>query len=494
MTGGTSSDKFAPVGSDRPAGVSRGLALLVAGSFFMEILDGTVIAPAAPHIAADFGIPAVGVNVAITAYVLTLAVLIPISGWLADRFGARRVFVTAIAVFTVASAGCAVAMNLPMLTSTRVLQGVGGAMMVPVGRLVVLRTTAKSELVKAIAYLTWPALVAPVIAPALGGVLSTYASWRWIFVINIPLGVTALLLARRLVPDVRGVAPRSLDLRGFALTAVGIAALVVGMESLGSTDPEWAVVSVALGVAAVTLVVALLYLLRTPHPLLDLRILRIATYRVTAFGGSVFRAVISAIPFLLPLFFQLGFGWSAAQAGLVVIALFAGNVAIKPATTPLMRLLGIRTVMIGAIAASAACLVGIAMVQPTTPLPVLLVLLVLSGVFRSIGFTSYNSVAFADVDDGRMAPANTLLSTLQELGAGLGVAVGALLVRLGDPVAGTIGLGSGADQPFRVAFVLLAVILVIPAIEGLLLERNAGNAVTGRHPQGRTGGPIESRE
>ncbi|MFC4946276.1 MFS transporter [Pseudonocardia sp. GCM10023141] len=467
-------------GRVQPGRVQRGLALLVAGSFFMEILDGTVIGPAAPHIAADFAIPAVSVNVAITAYVLTLAVLIPISGWLADRFGARRIFMLAIAVFTLASVGCALAMNLPMLTTTRILQGAGGAMMVPVGRLVVLRTTAKSELVKAIAYLTWPALVAPVIAPALGGVLSTYASWRWIFLVNVPLGIAGFVLARRLVPDVRGAAPTSLDWRGFAMTAVGVAALVIGLEAIGAGSPDRALVVVALAVALIALGAAIGYLLRTPRPLLDLRILRVATYRVTALGGSAYRAVITAIPFLLALFFQIGFGWSAARAGLVVIALFIGNVAIKPTTTPMMRRFGIRTVMLTAVAASAACLVGIAFLQPATPLPVLLVLLLLSGVFRSIGFTAFNSIAFADVEPERMTHANTLMSTLQELGAGLGVAVGALLVGLGGPVAGAVGLGGGADQPFRVAFVLLAVILLVPAIEGLLLSRTAGDKVAGR--------------
>src|SRR4051794_30008622 len=194
--------------TNEPAGrVARGLALLVAGAYFMEILDATVIAPAAPHMAADLGVPAVAINVAITAYVLTLAVLIPISGWLTDRFGARRIFTLAVAVFTLASAGCAAATSLPMLVATRVLQGVGGAMMVPVGRLVVIRTTDKTDLVRAIAYLTWPALAAPLIAPALGGVLSTYASWRWIFLINIPLGAAALILSRRLVPEVKADQP-----------------------------------------------------------------------------------------------------------------------------------------------------------------------------------------------------------------------------------------------------------------------------------------------
>jgi EmrB/QacA subfamily drug resistance transporter len=468
-----------PVAGPGQTGImSRGLALLVAGALFMEILDGTVIAPAAPHIAADFGVNAVAINVAITAYVLTLAVLIPISGWLADRFGPRRVFMTAVAIFTVASAGCAVAMNLPMLTTTRVLQGVGGAMMVPVGRLVVLRATAKRDLVKAIAYLTWPALVAPVIAPALGGVLSTYASWRWIFVINVPMGLAALPLARRLVPHVRTPDVARLDWRGFALTAIGVGALMVGIENIGQPTPAQAVGLIGLTVAAASLTAAVLYLLRVPRPLLDLRILRIRTYRVTALGGSVFRAVISAIPFLLALFFQLGFGWTAARAGLVVIALFFGNVAVKPATTSLMRRFGIRTVLLSAIAASASCLLGIAFLQPTTPLPLMLVLLVLSGTFRSIGFTAYNSVAFADVQPQQMTHANTLMSTVQELGAGLGVAIGALLVTLGGSLAGKFGLGTGTDEPFRVAFVLLAAILALPVVEALMLPRTAGIAVT----------------
>jgi EmrB/QacA subfamily drug resistance transporter len=451
--------------------MTRPLALLVAGTFFMEILDATVIAPAAPHIAADLGVAPVTVNVAITAYVLTLAVLIPISGWLTERFGARRIFTTAIAVFTLASIGCAAAQDLTTLVATRVLQGVGGAMMVPVGRLVVIRTTAKTDLVRAIAYLTWPALVAPLIAPALGGALSQYASWRWIFLINVPLGVAALVLARRLVPDVRADDAGRLDWRGFLLAALGIAALVAGLEGVAAPDPHWPVAVTALATAVLALAMAVGYLLRATRPLVDLRILRVHTYRVTALGGSVFRAVITAVPFLLPLFFQLGFGWSAAYAGLLVIALFAGNVGIKPLTTPLMRRFGMRPVMLGSVLASAACLVGIAFLTAGTPLVLLITVLTLSGIFRSTGFTTYHTVAFADVPGERMTSANTLMSTLQELGAGLGVAVGALLVRL----------GTNLDlDAFRFAFVALAVLLVIPAIEAFLLPRAAGNVVAGR--------------
>ncbi|GAA1836609.1 MFS transporter [Pseudonocardia ailaonensis] len=451
----------------------RSLALLVAGALFMEILDGTVIAPAAPHIAADFGVAPVDVNIAITAYVLTLAVLIPITGWLADRFGAKRVFVLALVLFGLASAGCALAPSLPVLTLTRVLQGAGGAMMVPVGRLVVLRTTAKSDLVRAIAYLTWPALMAPVVAPVVGGVLAEYASWRWIFVINVPLAVAALVVALRIVPDLREDTVGPLDRTGFVLSAVGVAALIVALEGLGNGFGT--VTAVALVVAVGGLGLAVRHLLRSPRPLVDLRILKIVTYRVTAASGSVYRAVITGIPFLLPLLFQVGFGWSAAQAGLVVIAVFVGNVGIKPATTPLMRRLGIRTVLLGSIGIGAACLVGMAFLEAGTPLVVTLALLLLSGIVRSTGFTAYNSVAFADVEQPRMNHANTLFSTLQELGAGLGVAVGALLVRLGQAV----GVAPGVSGPYRTAFVLLAVILLVPAVAAFRLPRSAGDHITG---------------
>lgn len=453
-------------------GLRRGLALLVAAAYFMEILDGTVIAPAAPSVAADFGVAAVDVNVAVTAYALTLGVLIPVSGWLARRYGVRRVFLAALVVFTLASAGCAAAPNLEVLTGTRVLQGVGGALMVPVGRLAILRTTPKADLVRAIAYLTWPALLAPVVAPVVGGALAEYASWRWIFLINLPLGVIALIVALRIVPVLDENPPGRLDVPGFALTATGVAALIVAAEGLRSGFG--AGVAVALVVAVSGLVAAVRHLLRTPDPLLDLRTLAVRTFRTTALSGSMYRAVITAIPFLLPLFFQVGFGWSATSAGLAMAALFLGNVGIKPATTPLMRRFGIRTVMLGSIAVGAGCLVGMALLPVGAPLPGVLAVLFVSGVARSTGFTAYNSLAFADVEESAMNHASTLQSTLQELGVGLGVAAGALLVRFGETLV------AGSAGPFRVAFAGLAILMVVPAVEGVLLPRTAGDAVTGR--------------
>jgi MFS family permease len=282
------------------------------------------------------------------------------------------------------------------------------------------------------------------------------------------------------VPDVRATEQRRLDWRGFLLTAVGVAALVIGLEQVGSGRVDWAFAAIALGLAALTLAGAIGYLLKTPAPLLDLRTLRIRSLRAAVAGGTMFRLVISAIPFLLPLFFQLGFGWSAAQAGGIVIALFLGNLCIKPFTTPLMRHWGIRNVLLLALPMSMVCLVGMGALQATTPITLMVILLAISGVFRSVGFSAYNSVAFSDVPTEQMTHANTLHATLQELGAGLGIAVGALLVRLGDPVSEALGLTESPATAYRVAYVLLAVLLLFPLFEALTMPASAGGAVTGR--------------
>jgi EmrB/QacA subfamily drug resistance transporter len=456
----------------------RALALLVAGTFFMENLDGTIIANAAPRIAESFGTAAVDVNVVMTAYLITLAVGIPASGWLAERWGARTVFCSAIAIFTLASGLCAISVSLPMLTVMRVLQGLGGAMMVPVGRLVVLRATDRRDLVIAIAYLTWPGLLAPVLAPALGGLFVTYASWRWIFLVNLPLGAVCMVAALRMVRAGERPAGRArLDWVGFALTGAGLAAVVLGMERLGDGAP--AVPSLILAVGFGLLAVAVIHLRRTAHPLLDLRTLRIRTYRATTVGGLVFRTMVSAAPFLLPLMFQDAFGWSPLRAGIVVIAVFVGNVGIKPLTTPLMRRFGFRPVLLASTAGFSATFVGCALVSGSTPLWITVPVLVASGIFRSTGFTAYNTLQFADVGHEQMSAANTLAATGQQLAAGLGVAVGALILRLSGPAASTLfdDGGSGAAGPYRVAFLVLAVLSCASCVEALRLDPDAGSAI-----------------
>jgi EmrB/QacA subfamily drug resistance transporter len=458
----------------------RSLALLVAGTFFMENLDGTVITTALPRMAVSLHEPAVRLSVAITAYLVTLAVLIPVSGWIADRFGARTVFAGAIIIFTLASVLCALSTTLAELVVARVLQGAGGALMVPVGRLVVLRETPKSELVRAVAYLTWPALLAPVIAPAVGGVLVTDASWRWIFLINVPLGVIALVAALRLVPRLRSTERRPLDLTGVVLSGVGIALLIDSAQSLEGAHVQGAVVAITALIGIALTAAAVRHLRRTDEPLVDLRTGRIATYRVAILGGSLFALSVGAVPFLVSLDLQDGLHWSALHAGLIVIAIFAGNVAIKPFTTPILRRWPFRSVL-----AAAALGVGLTMFVCATfggwtPVALMLVVLFASGVTRSIGFTAYNTIVFSDVPEAQMRDANVLFSTVQTMAIGLGVAVGALAIRAGGPLDRLLG-GSGAGvTPYALAFVLVGLVPLVAIAESIRLPRDAGASLAVR--------------
>ncbi|WP_166997806.1 MFS transporter [Paramicrobacterium fandaimingii] len=456
--------------------LNRPLALLVAATFFMENLDGTIIQTAAPLMAVDFGVRAVDINLAMTAYLLTLAVGVPASGWLADRFGTKRVFCSAIVVFTVASLLCALSPSLPLLVAARVLQGLGGAMMVPVGRLAVLRAVDKRDLLDAIAYLTWPALLAPVIAPALGGIIADTIGWHRIFLINIPIGIVAMILGVRLVPSGQIAQRHPFDLIGFALLGVALAALVLGMEEFG-TNLVAALLMVALAVLAGAL--GVWRMLRAAHPLLRFSALRIPTFRVGNVGGGVYRMLISAAPFVFTLMFQEGFGWSASLAGILVVAVFAGNIVIKPATSPLIRRFGFRAVIVGSNLAGAAVYVWCAFLTQQTPLAVIAVALFLSGVFRSIGFSGYNSVQFADVDPEQTNEANTLASTMQQTAAGLGIAVAALIVRLTTSVADLVD-PSDPGLGYRWAFFVVAAMLLFPAIEAARLPAQAGAGVVRR--------------
>ena len=472
--------------SAAPAQFPRAMALLVAGAFFMEILDATIITPAIPLMATSFGIEPVDVNVAISAYLVTVAVLIPASGWMADRFGARPVFAAAIAIFTLASVGCAASVSLPMLVAMRVLQGVGGAMMVPVGRLAVLRFSGKANLVRAIAFLTWPALAAPVVAPVLGGGIATLGSWRWIFVVNIPIGIVGFVLALKLIREhspgrfapasdgATSPSPRPLDWRGLALLGVGIAAALIALERIRVTGTDWLSVVAGAALAAVLLAAATWHLLRARHPLVQLRVLRVRTLRITVSAGSLYRLVITAVPFLLPLQFQLVFGWSPLVAGLLVAALFTGNIAIKPATTPLMRRYGIRRVLLVNAVLSVGCLGLLAILAPSMPIAVIAAILFVSGALRSIGFTAYNSLAFSDVDGDELTHANTLNAAVQELAAGLGIAVAALALSTFTPLVAT----HGPSAAYGFTFVMLAALMVVTIVETLRLPRH-GRAICG---------------
>ncbi|HEY0296863.1 MAG TPA: MFS transporter [Bordetella sp.] len=451
------------------------IALLAAGVFFMENLDATIITTALPAMAKEFGVLPAQLSVGVSAYLVALTMFIPASGWAADRYGARRVFPVAIIVFTLASLLCAASGSLLGFTLARILQGLGGAMMVPVGRLAVLRNTPKEGIVRALAILTWPGLVAPILGPPVGGWISMYWSWHWIFLINLPLGLVALFAAWVLIRDDEERSNR-FDLPGFVLSGLGFAFFMSGIELASRADLPSAPAVVTLAAGLVLLGVSAWHLRRVDHPLFGLAPLAIQTFRVTAVGGSLFRTAIGSAPFLLPLMFQLGFGYSAVESGILLLWLFAGNLCIKPATTAIMHRFGFRTVLVVNGLLVAAGFAGFALLQADTPRAVTIALLFFSGVTRSMQFTALNTIGFSDVPPPQMRDATTLFSVLQQMNAGMGIAVGALALsaaeRLRDTAAGMVGTGD-----FQLAFWLLAALALAAVVDCLMLPRDAGQRV-----------------
>ncbi len=448
----------------------RPLAMLVAGTLFMQNLDGTIIATAAPSMARSFHVGSAQIGVCITAYLVTVAALIPVSAWVADKWGARNAFLVAIAVFTGASFLCAVSTSLVELSATRVLQGGGGAMMVPIGRLVVLNSTDKQHIIRAIAYLTWPGLLAPVIAPAAGGLLTTYASWHWIFLINVPLGVTALLVALRMMPRLPPGKPGPLDWTGFLGTAIALGSLISVAALLGEPSVRWGAVLVLACVSASSGLLVTLHLLRATAPLVRLDALRVRTFRSAQRSGGLFRIGINAVPFLVPLLFEDRFGWSPARAGTVLLFLFVGNVAVKPLTTPLLKAFSFRTVMIMATSAATLSIAACALLRASTPLPLIAATLLVGGIFRSIGYTCYNTIAFADIEQRAMNQANTLASTIQQLTQALGIALAVVSLKAARPL-----VGEHASYVF--AFLVLAGVIALATVGAFRLPRSAGESL-----------------
>ncbi|GHC42181.1 MFS transporter [Streptomyces cinnamoneus] len=473
----------------------RHTALLVAGCFFMENLDGTIVSTAAPRMGDALGVAPAAIGLVVTAYLVTLAVLIPLSGWLTARFGARRVFLTAIAVFTLASLACALSTGLGMLVAMRVLQGAGGAMMVPVGRLVVVSGAEKTDMPRLISYVVWPALAAPVIAPLAGGLLTTYADWRWMFLVNLPLGAVAFAVAHRLIdaPSHTAAPPPRLDRWGVALVSTGLGALTWTAHLLSEAGADRAEVLLAGGAAVLLTAAAARHLLRTDQPLIDLRMLKVTTFRASVSGGSLFWVVVAAVPFLLPLLFQEAFGWSAIRSGAAVLFVFVGNIAIKPAANRLLDRFGFRPLLIAAALGVAVTTALCGFLTAATPVAVVLVLAVVAGAARSLGLTCYQVIAFADVPQERMRHANTLQSTAQQAAAGLGVAAATLALRAGGPLGAWLPGPATPATPYGVAFCLLA-LLSLGALAGALrLHPTAGDAVRSAPAAGGPGVPAPAR-
>jgi EmrB/QacA subfamily drug resistance transporter len=404
--------------------------LIVACALFMENLDSTVIATALPAIAHSLGEDPLRLNLAITCYLLSLAVFIPLSGWVADRYGARTVFRAAIVGFTVGSICCGLSQSLPELVASRILQGMGGAMMVPVGRLVMLRSVPKSELVRAMSYLTVPALIGPVLGPPLGGLIVTYTSWRWIFFINLPIGLLGITLATLFIENIRETERWPLDIVGFALSGVGLAGLVFGFETAGRGVLPGTIVVALLLVGAICLALYTFHARLKAQPIIDLALLRIPTFAGAIVGGSIFRIGIGALPFLLPLLLQLGFGMSPFASGLLTFASAAGALTMKMTAAPIIRALGFRVVLIGNAVVSGVFVLSYALFRPDTPHWLIFAGLLIGGFFRSLQFTSINTLAFADVPPGQMSRATSFQSMAQQLSMSIGIGTGALILHV----------------------------------------------------------------
>ncbi len=455
---------------------TRITALIVACALFMQNLDSTVISTALPTMARAFGAPPTHMNVALTSYLLSLAVFIPASGWMADRFGARTVFRAAIAVFTLGSILCGRADSLTFLVIARVFQGLGGAMMVPVGRLLLLRTVAKSELVGAMAWLSTPALIGPVVGPPLGGFIVTYFSWPLIFDINIPIGILGITLVTLFVDDVHEPKRTRFDFPGLVFSGVGLASAVFGLETIGRGVIP---LPISLSMIALGVLCALAYwrhARRHPAPLLDFTLLRIPTFMVAVGAGTLFRIGIGAIPFLLPLMLQVGFGRSPAQSGLITFASSAGAIVMKPVAMSALRRFGFRdTLFLNAIV-SAVMLAAIAAFRPSWPQVALYAVLLTGGFFRSLQFTAYNALGYADIPRERMSAATSLYSTIQQLSQVLGISAGAAVLQICMSVN---------DHPvpllndFSIGFVAVACISLLAAPLTLAMPRSAATETSG---------------
>jgi EmrB/QacA subfamily drug resistance transporter len=454
---------------------------LIAGAFFMENLDGTIIATALPQMARSFHVAAVNLNIGMTAYLLTLAVFIPISGWVADRFGSRSVFAAAIGIFTFASLLCGAAHTLTQFTLMRVLQGMGGAMMVPVGRLIVLRSTPKDQLTQAIAYISWPGLTALVLGPPLGGFITTYASWHWIFFLNLPIGIAALILTILWVENTRAVQHHPFDWLTFALAGCASTGAVYAMEKLGGDGQNWQLPATILVLSLFSGALAILNArLHPTTSLIDIESLRLKTYRLSVYGASAFRIAVSVLPFLLPLMFQISFGLNAFQSGLYLLALFAGDLSMKAVVIQSLRRFGFRHLLIYNGILTAISVALCAALGPQTPPALIAAILFFHGGCRSLEFTCMTTLAYTEITPEKMSRANGFLSAVMQLSMGMGVAVGAITLRL---VAHAHGHSASLPQlrDFHLAILFMAFLTLGPVFDALSLARNAGSATSGHH-------------
>ena len=452
------------------------IPLIVACALFMENMDSTVITTSLPAIADSIGEPPLALKLALTSYLVSLAVFIPISGWIADRYGSRKVFAAAIVVFMAGSIFCALSGSLPQFVAARFVQGMGGAMMVPVGRLVIMRAVPKHEYVAALNYLTIPALFGPVLGPALGGAITLYFHWRWIFIINVPISILGLYLVIRHIPDLREEGNPRFDLRGFALSSIGLSVLMLGLSALGGHLLPPAVTAACIFVGFATLVAYGRYALRVEHPVINLRLFKLPTFRNGVLIGSLFRIGVQSTPFLLPLMLQIGFGLDPLQSGLITCATAVGAMFIKTVSVLTLRRYGFRTVLVvnGVLTSLTVAIMGL--FTAGTPHLVIAIVLLVSGCLRSLQFTALQAITFADIAMKDMSQAASVSSMLQRLAQSLGIAFAAYVLQATSALQGHATITASDFPP---AFIVIALVSLVAPFVHRGLAKDAGVDVSG---------------
>ena len=457
--------------------MNRIVPLILAVALFMEQMDSTVIATALPAIAADLGVGPITLKLALTSYMVALAIFIPVSGWMADRFGAKKIFRIAILVFVFGSILCAIAGSVAAFVGARFLQGMGGAMMVPVGRLVLLRTTKRSELVSAMALLTIPGLIGPLTGPPVGGFITTYFSWHWIFLINVPIGLAGIWLSSIHLPEIPPIKTAPLDLLGFFYSALAASGVVFGLSviSLPALPPQAGIGATLIGFLSAALYIR--HARRHPNPLLDLSIFRNAAFRVAASSGAIFRIAGGAIPFLMPLMLQIGFGMSPFQSGMITFVGAIGAITTKFLARRVFAAVGFRNTLILASIAGSCTTVANAFFTPATPYLLIMAILLVAGFCRSFFFTGTNALGYADIADNQASLATSMSSVLQQISLALGVAVAAAILE------GSTALTGEPLQlsDFHTAFAIVAGLSLFAVVPLLRLPRDAGSAVSGHN-------------
>ena len=445
----------------------------------MQTLDSTILATSLPAMARALDQSPVRLHLAITSYILSLAGFLPLSSWLVDRFGARRVFRAAIAIFTLASILCGFAQDLNTLLLFRALQGMGGAMMTPVGRLILVRSFTKTEIIGAMTLMSMPGLVGPIVGPPLGGLITELLSWRWIFWVNLPIGLAGFILVGVFIDDVRDTIERPFDFRGFVLSGLGLAATFFGFDT-AATQALPAPVSISILAFGIPLIVAYVFhARRSPNPILDLTIMRAPALRASVVGGSLFRVGLGALPFMLPLLLQEGLGYSPLQSGLITFASSAGAFGMRGFTTSVLRRFGFRTVLTWISVAAGLFMASYGTFRPATPVVVMLVLLAFGGIFRSLSFGSLNALAFADVEASKMSQATGLVFMAQRLSQTMGVALSAFILHVASN-GDSVPIGA-----FSIAFVAIAVLSSLSAIVFYRLDPDIGSGLSGQAEEGR---------